>query len=181
MPLTVALDDDGLARQVGTDLATYDERDDEGCRECRDEARDSQRGAILQHVAPPFKVARPLRRVAVEHGQVKYPPGVCYALAMDSSDTNCSGHGYTAGSSDLVKRLNRIEGQVRGVRGMVVDDRYCIDVLTQISAVQAALDKVALGLMEAHVEHCVTNAHGEDRRAKAAELTAVVRRLMRSR
>ena len=63
--------------------------------------------------------------------------------------------GYTADKDQLLKRLARVEGQVRGIAGMVEDDRYCIDVLTQISAVQAALDKVALGLLDGHTRHCV--------------------------
>ena len=62
-------------------------------------------------------------------------------------------HGYTATKDQLLTRLRRIEGQVRGIEGMVEDDRYCIDVLTQISAVQAALDKVALGLLDDHARH----------------------------
>ena len=63
--------------------------------------------------------------------------------------------GYSATKDQLLKRLRRVEGQVRGVQGMVDDDRYCIEVLTQISAIQAALDKVALGLMDDHARHCV--------------------------
>src|SRR5947208_2954763 len=66
--------------------------------------------------------------------------------------------GYSATKDQLVKRLKRIEGQVRGIEGMVEDERYCIDVLTQISAVQAALDKVALGLLDDHARHCVMGA-----------------------
>ena len=68
--------------------------------------------------------------------------------------------GYTATKDQLLARLRRIEGQVRGVERMVEDDRYCIDVLTQISAVQAALDKVALGLLDDHAHHCVVGGHG---------------------
>ena len=68
--------------------------------------------------------------------------------------------GYTATKDQLLKRLRRIEGQVRGVEGMVEDDRYCIDVLTQISAIQAALDKVALGLLDEHARHCVIGRRG---------------------
>jgi CsoR family transcriptional regulator, copper-sensing transcriptional repressor len=87
--------------------------------------------------------------------------------------------GYTATKDQLRKRLARIEGQVRGIQGMVEDDRYCIDVLTQISAVQAALDKVALGLLDDHARHCVMGA-GEDEQAdKTDELMAAVGRLMR--
>jgi DNA-binding FrmR family transcriptional regulator len=87
--------------------------------------------------------------------------------------------GYTATKDQLLKRLNRIEGQVRGVGRMVEDDRYCIDVLTQISAIQAALDKVALGLLDDHAHHCVVGAADDDRDAKTQELMAAVGRLMR--
>jgi DNA-binding FrmR family transcriptional regulator len=87
--------------------------------------------------------------------------------------------GYSATKEQLLNRLRRIEGQVRGIEGMVEDDRYCIDVLTQISAVQAALDKVALGLLDDHAAHCVAEAQGDERRAKTDELMAAVGRLMR--
>jgi DNA-binding FrmR family transcriptional regulator len=87
--------------------------------------------------------------------------------------------GYTATKEQLLKRLKRIEGQVRGVQGMVEDDRYCIDVLTQISAVQAALDKVALGLLDEHARHCVMGADGDEQADKTDELMAAVGRLMR--
>jgi DNA-binding FrmR family transcriptional regulator len=84
--------------------------------------------------------------------------------------------GYSATKDQLKKRLSRIEGQVRGVQGMVDDDRYCIDVLTQISAVQAALDKVALGLLDGHARHCLAEG---DQDEKTDELMAAVARLMR--
>jgi CsoR family transcriptional regulator, copper-sensing transcriptional repressor len=90
-----------------------------------------------------------------------------------------STRGYTATKDQLVKRLRRIEGQVRGIEGMVEDDRYCIDVLTQIAAVQAALDKVALGLLDEHARHCVMGAADDERAAKSDELMAAVGRLMR--
>ena len=67
---------------------------------------------------------------------------------------------YSATKPQLLARLKRIEGQTRGVQKMVDEDRYCIDVLTQISAIQAALDKVALGLLDEHVKHCVVGGHG---------------------
>ena len=86
--------------------------------------------------------------------------------------------GYSATKDQLLARLRRIEGQVRGIQGMVGDDRYCIDVLTQISAIQAALDKVALGLLEDHAHHCVMGAGAGDRDAKTDELMAAVGRLM---
>jgi CsoR family transcriptional regulator, copper-sensing transcriptional repressor len=87
--------------------------------------------------------------------------------------------GYTATKDALLNRLRRIEGQVRGVQGMVDDDRYCIDVLTQINAIQAALDKVALGLLDDHVHHCVMGAEGDEQADKTDELMAAVARLMR--
>jgi DNA-binding FrmR family transcriptional regulator len=87
--------------------------------------------------------------------------------------------GYSATKDQLVKRLKRVEGQVRGVEGMVEDDRYCIDVLTQISAIQAALDKVALGLLDDHARHCVMGAEGDEQADKTDELMAAVGRLMR--
>ena len=87
--------------------------------------------------------------------------------------------GYTASKDQLQSRLRRIEGQVRGIERMVEDDRYCIDVLTQISAVQAALDKVALGLLDEHARHCVMGAAGAERADKTDELMAAVGRLMR--
>ena len=87
--------------------------------------------------------------------------------------------GYSATKDQLLKRLRRIEGQVRGVQGMVDEDRYCIDVLTQISAVQAALDKVALGLMDDHARHCVVDGPAEVKEERTEELMAAVARLMR--
>ena len=87
--------------------------------------------------------------------------------------------GYSADKEALLKRLRRIEGQVRGLQGMVADDRYCIDVLTQISAAQAALDKVALGLLDEHARHCVMGAAEDQQGEKTEELMAAVARLMR--
>jgi CsoR family transcriptional regulator, copper-sensing transcriptional repressor len=87
--------------------------------------------------------------------------------------------GYSASKDQLAKRLARIEGQVRGIGRMVEDDRYCIDVLTQISAVQAALDKVALGLLDDHARSCVIGAEEEQREDRTDELMAAVGRLMR--
>ena len=87
--------------------------------------------------------------------------------------------GYTATKDQLLARLRRIEGQVRGVQGMVADERYCIDVLTQISAIQAALDKVALGLLDDHAHHCVLGAREDERDEKTGELLGAVARLLR--
>jgi DNA-binding FrmR family transcriptional regulator len=98
-------------------------------------------------------------------------------MATESGTTR----GYTASKDQLIKRLNRIEGQVRGVSRMVEDDRYCIDVLTQIGAVQAALDKIALGLLDGHARHClVGEGSGPDSPdAQADELMGAVGRLLR--
>jgi CsoR family transcriptional regulator, copper-sensing transcriptional repressor len=87
--------------------------------------------------------------------------------------------GYTATKDQLLKRLRRIEGQVGGIERMVEDDRYCIDVLTQISAVQAALDKVALGLMDDHARHCVVGGPASKKEERTDELMAAMGRLMR--
>lgn len=88
--------------------------------------------------------------------------------------------GYSADKDNLVTRLARIEGQVRGVAKMVDEDRYCIDVLTQISAIQAALDKVALGLLDGHARHCLVEGHGgpADPDERVAELMGAVGRLL---
>lgn len=93
--------------------------------------------------------------------------------------TQATARGYTATKEQLLARLKRIEGQIRGIEGMVDEDRYCIDILTQISAAQAALDKVALGLLDDHAQHCVLGAGEDDRDAKTEELMAAVGRLMR--
>ena len=87
--------------------------------------------------------------------------------------------GYTATKDQLLARLRRIEGQVRGIEGMVEDDRYCIDILTQISAAQAALDKVALGLLDGHAHTCVIGAEPERRQERTEEMMAAIGRLLR--
>lgn len=92
--------------------------------------------------------------------------------------TAATARGYTATKPELLKRLSRVEGQVRGVQKMVEDDRYCIDVLTQISAIQAALDKVALGLVDQHARHCVIGAQDDAvREERTAELMTAIGRL----
>ena len=94
-------------------------------------------------------------------------------------------HGYSAGKDQLVKRLRRVEGQVRGIEKMVEDDRYCIDILTQIAAASTALESVALKVLEEHVQHCVAGAlaSGDEAAAqeKTAELLAAVQRFTKSR
>jgi DNA-binding FrmR family transcriptional regulator len=86
--------------------------------------------------------------------------------------------GYSPDKDALLKRLARVEGQVRGVSRMVEEERYCIDVLTQIGAIEAALDKVALGLIDDHTRHCVIHAEGEDRAEKVDELVAALGRFV---
>jgi DNA-binding FrmR family transcriptional regulator len=88
--------------------------------------------------------------------------------------------GYSATKDQLGKRLRRIEGQVRGVQRMVDEDRYCIDVVTQITAIQAALDKVALGLLDDHAKHCIVERHASGTPEELSdELMGAVGRLLR--
>jgi CsoR family transcriptional regulator, copper-sensing transcriptional repressor len=93
--------------------------------------------------------------------------------------------GYTKDKEALVKRLHRVEGQVRGIERMVEDDRYCIDVLTQIAAVSTALESLALKILDEHVRHCVAGAlsSGDERDAhvKTEELLEAVQRFARTR
>jgi CsoR family transcriptional regulator, copper-sensing transcriptional repressor len=94
--------------------------------------------------------------------------------------TPATPRGYTATKEQLSARLRRIEGQVRGVQRMVEADRYCIDVLTQISAIQGALDKVALGLLDDHIHHCMQTGAAEGRSEHmTGEMMAAVGRLMK--
>ncbi|MCC2309207.1 metal-sensitive transcriptional regulator [Cellulomonas chengniuliangii] len=92
-------------------------------------------------------------------------------------------HGYIQDKDDYLKRLRRIEGQVRGIARMVEDDTYCIDVLTQIAAVTKALQAVSIGLVEDHLGHCVVDAARESPEAGAAkvrEASDAIARLVRS-
>ncbi|MET0510591.1 MAG: metal-sensitive transcriptional regulator [Thermoleophilaceae bacterium] len=93
--------------------------------------------------------------------------------------TTTETRGYTATKDQLLTRLRRIEGQVGGIQRMVEDDRYCIDVLTQIGAVQAALDKVALGLLDDHAHHCVVGGPTAKKAERTEELMSAIGRLMR--
>src|SRR6266516_4676748 len=94
-------------------------------------------------------------------------------------------YGYAANKEALIKRLHRVEGQVRGVERMVEDDRYCIDILTQIAAVNTALESLAFEILDDHVNHCVSGAiaSGDKKEAKAKteELLAAVRRFTAAR
>ena len=91
--------------------------------------------------------------------------------------------GYTLTKDQYLTRLRRIEGQVRGLQGMIEDDKYCIDVLTQISSVTKALQGVGLGLLDEHLRHCVTDAiheGDEEGEAKLDEAIVAIERLLRS-
>jgi DNA-binding FrmR family transcriptional regulator len=100
---------------------------------------------------------------------------------MSATPTAAPLRGYSGTKDQLLNRLRRIEGQTRGLQAMVADDRWCPDILQQIAAVQAALDKVALGLAEGHVEHCMTSGAGDPGRREemTAELMHALGRLVR--
>jgi CsoR family transcriptional regulator, copper-sensing transcriptional repressor len=93
-------------------------------------------------------------------------------------------YGYTHDKDSYLRRLRRIEGQVRGLQRMIDEDKYCIDILTQVSAATRALQSVALGLLEEHLSHCVTQAMAEDGEEGAAdkirEASDAIARLVRS-
>src|SRR4051812_14218651 len=98
---------------------------------------------------------------------------------MPATPTTPTTRGYSATKEQLINRLRRVEGQVRGIERMVDEERYCIDILTQISAIQAALDKVGLRLLEQHAAHCVIGPEDPAVRAeKTGEMMAAVGRLM---
>lgn len=88
-------------------------------------------------------------------------------------------YGYSENKDQILKRLKRAEGQVRGIARMVEEDKYCIDVLTQVNAAQAALDKVAIELMRDHAKHCMTHITDKaEQNAKADELANAVGRML---
>lgn len=92
-------------------------------------------------------------------------------------------HGYITAKDDYLKRLRRIEGQARGLQRMVEEEKYCIDILTQVSAMTKALQAVAMGLLEDHISHCVVDAAvqgGPEAEAKIKEATDAIARLVRS-
>jgi len=100
-----------------------------------------------------------------------------------SPDEDQTQYGYISNKEGYLKRLRRIEGQARGLQGMVTDDKYCIDILTQVSAMTSALQSVALALLDDHLNHCVRNAAaagGEEADAKIQEASAAIARLVRS-
>jgi DNA-binding FrmR family transcriptional regulator len=101
------------------------------------------------------------------------------------TDTQPHVHGYTGEKDAIVRRLHRIEGQVRGIERMIEDDRYCIDVLTQIAAVNTALESLAFRILDDHVNHCVAGAlasgDADEAATKSKELLEAVHRFARVR
>lgn len=98
--------------------------------------------------------------------------------SQDTSGAADPGYAAAGAKDGILKRLRRVEGQVRGIAGMVEDERYCLDVLQQISAAQAALDKVALALVDDHTRHCVLGAAPENQEEMRAELMTALTRLV---
>jgi DNA-binding FrmR family transcriptional regulator len=99
------------------------------------------------------------------------------------TDTVPAHHGYITDKDKYLARMKRIEGQARGIARMVDDEKYCIDILTQISALTSALESVALGLLDDHLKHCVVDAvqlGGEEGDAKIKEASDAIARLVRS-
>ena len=101
-------------------------------------------------------------------------------MGVMSSDVTVQLHGYSLDKDAYAKRLRRIEGQVRGLQRMVEEDTYCIDILTQVSAVTKALQSVAVGLLDQHVRHCVTHAVADDADRMVTEATKAIERLIKS-
>lgn len=101
----------------------------------------------------------------------------------DNAATAEHAHGYIEQKDQYLKRLRRIEGQARGLQRMVEEDQYCIDILTQVSAMTKALQSVSLGLLDDHLNHCVVDAAragGAESEAKIREATEAIARLVRS-
>ena len=110
--------------------------------------------------------------------QVNIEPGIDEAsTATESCHTSQS---YAADKAKLLARLARVEGQIRGIARMVESDRYCVDVLTQISAVNSSMQKIGLLLLEDHIRGCIANAEGDDLDVKLEELNTAIARFTRS-
>lgn len=100
-------------------------------------------------------------------------------MALETTSPAGDARGYSEHKGALLARLRRIEGQTRGLQRMVEDDRWCPDVLDQVAAVQAALDAVAVGLVEDHARHCVIGGPEEEQEQRTTELMTTVKRFMR--
>ena len=107
-----------------------------------------------------------------------------YGVGMSATDeTGHAGHGYLGNKDDYLKRLRRIEGQARGLQRMVEEEQYCIDILTQVSAMTKALESLALAMLDEHLSHCVVRAAragGAESEEKLREASAAIARLVRS-
>jgi len=105
-------------------------------------------------------------------------------MSATADDQSVHHHGYHAEKEALIKRLHRIEGQVRGIEKMLAEDRYCIDILTQIGAVSTALDSLGFRILDDHVKHCVAGALASgdqaEAQAKAEELLEAVHRFAKT-
>jgi DNA-binding FrmR family transcriptional regulator len=115
--------------------------------------------------------------------QTDHDAATAQAESTHDADSHDGSHGYIADKKRYLDRLRRIEGQTRGLHRMVAEEQYCIDILTQISAVTSALEGVAIGLLEDHLKHCVVDAArhgGPEGEAKIAEATKAIARLVRS-
>lgn len=127
-------------------------------------------------------------QVSTASGAPAKEPTEAHTSACCSGEAPETQHGYASNKEAHLKRLRRIEGQVRGIARMVDEDKYCIDILTQVAAVSKALHAVSLNLLEEHIGHCVTGAAVESERTgdptiaevKVKEATAAISRLMRS-
>jgi DNA-binding FrmR family transcriptional regulator len=109
--------------------------------------------------------------------------GYAHEMEMDTMADTPHQHGYMHRKDDYLRRLRRIEGQARGLQRMVEEEKYCIDILTQISAITKALQSVALGLLDEHLNHCVVDAAssgGDEAELKLKEATDAIARLVRS-
>ena len=140
--------------------------------------RVAREGGRAEHQRQRHGEARELQSGVHPHERSIPPGGIRYSPRM-STTTAGETRGYTATKDQLLKRLRRIQGQVGGIERMIDDDRYCIDVLTQITAAQAALDKVALGLLDDHARHCVVGGPDSKKEERTEELMAAVGRMMR--
>ncbi len=148
------------------------------------------------HVADPAGAIGAARPAGTPRADITVPPPVaiversscCGSADADAGPCHHTGHdsghhGYMGNKEAYLRRLKRIEGQARGVHRMVEEEQYCIDILTQISAVTKALQSVALGLLDDHMNHCVlaaAQAGGQEAEDKMAEVSEAIARLVRS-
>jgi len=124
-----------------------------------------------------------MQNVAVKGEHLSHQAHPAPAEDQKSEPEQARSHGYLSSKDDYLKRLRRIEGQVGGLSRMVSDERYCIDILTQISATTSALESLALGLLDEHLRHCVVRAAregGDEAEIKLTEARDAIARLVRS-